>query len=530
MMRSLVQQKTSTRRNRTQRNAPAESLQIDPEAVRHWRMKRGFTQEALAKQRVRLDGEMHSISCTQIRRIEAEGRCGPTSVRILAALLEVSISELLPRKLRHHPCGLPREGSADFVGRESQLEQLLALLLLPDSAGAAISLEGPPGVGKTELALRICAICAQQHAFRILWFDARDSDLSCVWADVVAPHLGIVHSSPAERIKLAVEAIEALGEPVLIVLDGLSEWSPSSPAPRPRGAHVRWLVTTRTRDLGDRALHHLDVPLLDPRASREFLIRLAGEEVSRRPEFAELVDELEGYTVAVEVAGSVLRRFRAVDPKEYLARLRAGELDELTCEVEFRTLYGRSLQVSLWDLWERIGAPGRRSWQIAACFGPYSASPHLADACGISRADRAALRDHHLIEEELSGRWRMCSTMRRFGSTAGSAEDLRAARQAFIAGCIEYARNLARTSGSKARSCDRVHLDAALGWARVLGRVDIDDLTRAVTRLDSAEARRLETVIGAKNPWPLGTVTIGTPEALSRVVGEEAKLDRVRSR
>src|SRR5262245_13717059 len=110
------------RAGRTARESDSERLTLDREAVRYWRLQRGHTQESLARQKAELDGATVQISYAQIRRIEKEGRCGPASARILAALLDVQLAALFPRDAAHLPCGLPREVSIDFVGRHAPLE------------------------------------------------------------------------------------------------------------------------------------------------------------------------------------------------------------------------------------------------------------------------------------------------------------------------------------------------------------------------------------------------------------------------
>lgn len=177
-----------------------ESLALDPEAARYWRLQRGFTQQALAEQRVELDGQSQSISDAQVRRIEAEGRCGPTRARLLAAILDVEIAQLAPRDHRHLPCGIAREVSTDFVSRESEIESVLAALNSRGSVRVAASIEGLPGVGRTELALQICGARERERAFRIFWFDAEKPALSDAWADVAAPHLGIDAQRPEQRM------------------------------------------------------------------------------------------------------------------------------------------------------------------------------------------------------------------------------------------------------------------------------------------------------------------------------------------
>ena len=430
-----TRQGSSARGRTPRRDAGSESLTLDPEAVRCWRMRRGFTQDSLARQRVRLDGELHSISCTQVRRIEADGHCGPTSARTLAALLDVTIAELSPRDPRQLPCGLPREASTDFVGRQRELGAILARLQSPDPTRAATSVEGPAGVGKTELALRVCALCERERSPRILWLGAENPDLTRAWTDVVAPHLGIDAAPPARRAALAVRAIEALTEPVMIVLDGLSEWGPSAPRPRPRGAHIRWLVTSRRRDLGDRAFQHITLPFLDPSSSRALMSRLAGPRISEQPGFDELMAELGGYAIAVELAGACFRRFPELRPRECLAALRGRGGDDPICQIADRTAYRHTLEQALTLVWRGLGAQIRRSWQLAACFAQRPASPALSDACGLSRALRADLRDHHLIDQDPDGSWVMHPLVRAFGRRAGRARERTDARQAWLAGC-----------------------------------------------------------------------------------------------
>jgi len=288
--------KTARPKKSSSESPASESLSLDREAVRYWRLQRGFTQEALAKQRADVDGETQSISYAQIRRIEADGRAGPTSVRILAALLGVSIAQLSPRDHRQLPCGLPREVSTDFVGRQSELKDVLAVLSDQGNVRIAASVEGLPGVGKTELALQVCGLCERERAYRIFWFDAENPDLAASWADVVVPHLGIEAAKPEQRTKLAIQALEALGEPVLLVLDNVEEWSHSRPWPRPRGRHIRWLITTRSSGLGGREFRHIEVPVLDHDSAEALMARIAGPVIAQRPGFHALMDALGGYT------------------------------------------------------------------------------------------------------------------------------------------------------------------------------------------------------------------------------------------
>jgi tetratricopeptide (TPR) repeat protein/transcriptional regulator with XRE-family HTH domain len=441
-----------------------EGLSLDRDAVRRLRLQRGLTQQALAQQRVQLDGQSMQLSYAQIRRIEQDGRAGPASARILAALLGVELAQLRPRDARGAPCGLPREPSVDFVGRRAAVEAVLQILAREGSARVAASVEGLPGIGKTELALQVCAECERSGSYRVFWFDAQGGDLRSAWSDIVAPHLGIENPDPEQRAKLALRAVEALGDPTLVVLDNLEHWSSSQPWPRPQGRHIRWLVTTRISQLGERAFEHVELPVLDAQSARELMLRIAGLAVTRQPGFDALLAHLDGYTIALELAAAFLGRFPEVGPDEYLKVLLEGKRDVLETEVKDRTSYQETLDRALELLWHRIPPSVRDAWLLAARFEQERASHALSDACGLGRKLRAQLRDFHLIQVNAQG-WTMHRLTRAFGRRAGGPEQQQHARERFLRGCCERAEAIELDDSFRIYAPDRPHFDAALAAA-----------------------------------------------------------------
>jgi transcriptional regulator with XRE-family HTH domain len=417
--------------------AGKESLALDREALRYWRLQRGWTQEALSRQRAVVDGETAGISYAQIRRVEKDGRAGPATARLLAALLGVELAQLRPRDVRSLPCGLPRELSVDFVGRSAELETLLALLQREGEARIAISIEGLPGVGKTELALQACAHCERSGAFRIFWLSARSPDLTSIWADEVARNLGVEHPDPKERARLVLRIIDSLAEPTLIVLDDVQHWSASQPWPRPQGRHIRWLVTTRTKGLGDRAFEHMELALLDEASAVALMARIAGEQITRRPGFADLMRQLGGYTLAVELAAAFLARFPEVEPEEYGKALREGKGELFEAEVAAVTAYHETLDGSLELLWRRLPPSTRAALELAACFAQEPTSMALSDAASLGRRLRAELRDFHLIRGERSS-WSMHALVRAFALRRAEPLALARARVALLRAAQPY--------------------------------------------------------------------------------------------
>jgi tetratricopeptide (TPR) repeat protein/transcriptional regulator with XRE-family HTH domain len=455
-------------RARPMRAEPREGLVLDREAVRHWRLQRGYTQQVLAQQRAQIDGETVQISYAQLRRIEQNGRAGPATARILAALLGVGLAQLQPRDARSAACGLPRESSVDFVGRKPQIEAVLEALSRESSVRIAASLEGLPGIGKTELALQVCGRLERAGGYRIFWFDAAKPDLTPQWSEVVARHLGVEHSDPHERAKLALRLVESLAEPTLLVLDNAERWSASEPWPRPQGRHIRWLVTTRVNRLGDRAFEHVELPVLDATSAAELMARIAGPEIARRTGFQELLDHLGGYTIGVELAAAFLGRFPEVEPVEYLKALVAGKGDVLEGEVAALTLYQATLERALELLWERLPRTARAAAELAADFAQESASTELSDACGLDRKLRAQLRDFHLIQNEPKG-WSMHRLVRAFVRRSTAPASLGITRAAFVRGCAAQLKQEGGDHQLGSYLRDRAHFDRALDLAGGLG-------------------------------------------------------------
>jgi hypothetical protein len=106
--------------------------------------------------------------------------------------LRVEASSLHPRTPATRLYNVPLP-SASFVGRDAELRELRAALLR-DQPRIAVSVEGLPGIGKTELLLRLAHDLAHDGRFPggIFWLPAESADLSAAWAsDAIAGALGI---------------------------------------------------------------------------------------------------------------------------------------------------------------------------------------------------------------------------------------------------------------------------------------------------------------------------------------------------
>ena len=402
---------------------------------------------------------------------------------------------------------LPSRRARELFGRETDLEQLDALLKPGHSVQVATSVEGLAGVGKTELALHMVERLAATGRFPggIFWFDAEQPDLTTTWGSVIADALAVGPGTVEERAAAAVR-IASNGGPVLIVLDNVERWTrDSEPKPLPHGSRAL-LVTTRHKYLGGHGFEHHTLEVLPPDAARDLLLSVAGRDLTRSAGLEELLRHLDGHSLAVELAGAYLREFPAVTPAEYLKRLEEGlPVEERVQDlVRYEATVHRALDVH----WATLDEAAREALLVAACFAPEEASVELLEACGAGDGAQQPLRRFHLIAGD-GERWRMHRLVRDWARRIASTEALAQAKRKFVEGCVEYSRGITWEEGFRVYRADGKHLEEALcGAMAVLGSDDArvselldrlgtalhstGDLTRAKELLELALALTLK--------------------------------------
>ncbi len=208
-----------------------------------------------------------------------------------------------------------------FIGRERERAEISAELV----AGATIVLTGPPGVGKTRLAIELARAAAHAFPGGVRYIEAASLDASGV---VRAIALAAAESADAEGRLLVVDNVEHVVDAV------------AAAVAEARAAHVRlaMLVTSRVRfDVTGHvfAIAPLELPLVvnapafvaRAPAIAFFLERAVFARPSFRVTSDNLVDIsalcslLDGVPLALELAAAQLRFFSI---GELLAHLRAG--------------------------------------------------------------------------------------------------------------------------------------------------------------------------------------------------------------
>jgi DNA-binding winged helix-turn-helix (wHTH) protein/tetratricopeptide (TPR) repeat protein len=360
--------------------------------------------------------------------------------------------------------GVPRGLSMFFVGRSQALLDLEEALTKNTYVSVQASVEGLAGIGKTELALQLVHRLAHEKRFPggIFWLDAEDADLRMTWGSTIAEQCRVAGSSVDERCQELLRQLQERKEPTLVILDNVASWSSTQrPAPLPVGPHIRLIVTTRTKNLGGAHFQHLNADFLAAPSSRELIVRLAGRDPN--PGLDELLGDLGGHTLAIELAGVFLATYASESAQSYRELLRQKS-DEVEAEVSDRVRYEATVTHAFRTVWMRLDEPLQEAWQLAACFEPESASRELAEAVGVTANRLRALEALHLIRCDRDGRWSMHRLTQAFGRAMAIGSGQIEAAQRFFKGCVAYTRTIDGDNWP-AFVRDRVHFGAAIAAA-----------------------------------------------------------------
>jgi predicted ATPase/DNA-binding CsgD family transcriptional regulator len=311
------------------------------------------------------------MSVTAIAALE-RGRSAsprPSTVVLLADALGLSVAE---RALLVTSAHQPRQSDADraapqpltsFIGRDRELAALTDLVWGKSSSARLVTLTGPPGTGKTRLALRLTA--EPENQADGVWFvplaSIRDPTLI---AHAVAQALGMRDAS-SERVVERVIAFLRLRS-ALLVLDNFEHVLAGAPLIGRLLEHcpqLKVVVTSRAplRLYGE---HEFLVPPLSApdaatglpveRLMQSDAVRLFVERAeavrfdfqltdATGPAVAEICRRLDGLPLAIELAAA---RSKTLSPQALVARL-GDRLSLLTTGPQDRPTRQRTLRAAL---------------------------------------------------------------------------------------------------------------------------------------------------------------------------------------
>ncbi|MEU6150028.1 helix-turn-helix domain-containing protein [Actinosynnema sp. NPDC047251] len=366
-----------------------------------------LTQEELA--------EGSGVSVRAISDMERGRAKGPQrrTVEALAAVLELDRDESdalvaaakegrVRRQPAVAPCALPPDVT-DLTGREPELAALT------EAAGAGttsvVVVHGPPGAGKTALAVRAGYLLGPKFADGCFFFDLRGMDARPVLPTEVVHRmllaLGVEHPPPgeAERSDLYRELLRSRS--TLIVLDNAADEAQVRPL-LATGLGSLVLVTSRQVLGGLEAVARLGLDVLERDDSVALLGAIAGRSrVAAEDAAAREVARLCGHLpLALRIAGNRLAgrpkwtvahlAGQLADERRRLTALTAGDLQVRTAfEMSYRQLDGKAAL-----LFRRLSlAPGATVTPelaaVAAGVDRYAAEDTLEDLVDMSLLDSA---------------------------------------------------------------------------------------------------------------------------------------------
>jgi len=223
-----------------------------------------------------------------------------------------------------------------LIGREDVLAALREKLGMGRSSDNApfIVMQGWPGIGKTTLTASLAHDPAVQRHFKdgILWASLGQSPDSFATLINWGNALGIPRMENAKTVTEASQMLTSAlhDSKVIIIVDDV--WNAADFLPfKVGGAKAATIVTTRLNQVAGSLITSrrdlFKIPILDRERSLELLHALAPDAVESYPhEVGEMIDELEGLPLALQVVGRLLREEHLLGwgARELLQDLQAG--------------------------------------------------------------------------------------------------------------------------------------------------------------------------------------------------------------
>lgn len=349
--------------------------------------------------------------------------------------------DIPPRQLPSDPAGFTgRAGdAAEVIGRLSPGAGQMAVRV--------VQLAGPPGIGKTALAVHVGHAVAHDFPDGQLYVPmAGTSPTSPSAGALLGEVLGGL-GLPAAQIpattlqRAAAYRTRLAGRRMLIVLDDAA--CPDQVRPLLPGAPgCAVIITSRARLSGPDVGSPITVPPLPHADGRELLARLIGRaRVAAEPEAAdEIVHACGGFPLAIRIAGQRLAAHPAW-PIAHFARAlrdRRHRLDELsTGDLQMRRSLAASYRV--------LGPQAQRLFRLLALAGPYPVAGWVGDVLLDEPAAKVidTLVDQSLLAETWDPatgrpRYRLHDLLRDYaGELLAGDPDAQVARERLNAGWLE---------------------------------------------------------------------------------------------
>ncbi|GAA3285239.1 AfsR/SARP family transcriptional regulator [Nesterenkonia halobia] len=322
------------------------------------------------------------------------------------------------------PHQLPRD-ILQFIGREEELELLDACA----DRGGPVVITGPPGVGKSALAVHWSHRHAEQFPDGQIHLDLRGFDLDeQVMTCETALRTLIAAFAPGEDLPSAEEALAArwrtltTGQELLIVLDNARD-SDQVRMLMPAESRCMILVTSRSSMNGLLAAGYATALPLEPvgprDAARLLAARIGCSRVDREPEAAErLILGCSGLPLAVALAAARIAGQPQLPLESLLEEADAvpGALDIFSGDVE-----GADLRTVFSWSWRALSPAAARCFRLLGLhpgsdISLTAAASLVGRPVGEFRALLGELACAHLVREHSAGRYVMHDLLRAYAA------------------------------------------------------------------------------------------------------------------
>jgi DNA-binding SARP family transcriptional activator/DNA polymerase III delta prime subunit len=347
---------------------------------------------------------------------------------------------------------------ADFTGRVTDSERIIRVLTSDDGRPGVplVAISGPPGVGKTTLALNVAHQVREQFQDGQLWVDlagssARPRRPGDVLGELLRA-LGVDGSAiPGEDTERAACFRSRLaGRRVLVLVDDAAA-AAQVRLLTPGTADCALLVTSRARLEGLDGAHLVPLEMMNADDAADLLTRIVGQgRVAAEPEAAaELVQACGALPLALRIASAKLAT-RPSWPLSVMVDKITGAHSRLR-ELEAGDL---SVRASIASSYESLSERSRRAFALLALLGPSDFAPWVAGALlGVPDDAPAAdvigeLTDRSLLTPlgvDVTGepRYRLHDLLRDYAAERldqGPARDTNQALERLLAGWLQLAR------------------------------------------------------------------------------------------
>lgn len=306
-----------------------------------------------------------------------------------------------------------------FTDREGALSEIIEALTLPHPP-PLVSIEGMPGVGKTELAT-IAAHRLRKHFHDgVLRVDVHSTDTLAKLGELAnALQVDLTRLRQlSDRSRAFKEVLRK--KKVLIVLDGVTSDEEVDPFVPPADSTSTVIVTTRRRDLWTtRSAHPIYIEEFTDADAMNLFIKVLGQSrvVAEQHALQTLASYAGNLPIAVDITAHLLKRTANRSASEYLQLIEESEVRLLQLKQGTETNIFNLFETSF----EQLSPPQQHLFTTLGIFaGPDFGTEAVAyvNRLSLSRAKRLLidLVDASLVKETIQGRYRLHALLRDYAN------------------------------------------------------------------------------------------------------------------